>query len=159
MSVLSSFRALKRKYDATPCPCYHSFTCFQTSEAFDMVAIGQSMASVSFVLELLFLFCYFGNQVTFELSKLSDEIYLKHWYTYPNGIQSGLVMVLMRAQVPFYFKGWHLMPCTLNSFVKVSIFSIELSLHRQDTRNNFGNLSQVVKSAVSAYMLLKSIEG
>lgn len=68
---------------------------------------------------MLFLYCYFGNVLTFNLLQLGDTVYCSEWYNYPIDVQQYIVMILRRTQKPFIISALGMMPCTLENFQAV----------------------------------------
>lgn len=72
------------------------------------------------VVLIIFIFCFFGNNVTTKFSDAAERIYASYWYKYPIQLQPIVIVLLARAQDDFYFRGFKWAHCSLNSFSTVS---------------------------------------
>lgn len=71
------------------------------------------------ILQMVFLFCYLGDQMTCKAAEVNESIYDTEWYSYPNKIQMLMILVMKRAQKPFVLTGFSLVSCSLTSFKEV----------------------------------------
>lgn len=67
------------------------------------------------------LFCYFANMASDRLSSLGNTVFATNWYDYPVEWQKFVILMVERSQKPVYFKGLHLIKCTLEVFGTVSL--------------------------------------
>lgn len=72
-------------------------------------------------LSCMFAYCYLGNVVTAKCIEIGDAAYQSLWYRYPLFAQQYIIFVLRFTQRPFYFSGFGLMRCSLESFTSVII--------------------------------------
>lgn len=75
-----------------------------------------------------FLFSAVFTKVSTCMLEINGDVYDLNWYSYPNQSKIMLTMIIIRAQKPVYFSGFHFMTCNLESFQKVKI-SPFYSLH------------------------------
>lgn len=75
---------------------------------------------VILALELLFAVFCFGQMLHSTLIDLNDLIYQSQWYKHPRVVQRCLLLMLTRAQKPFYISAYGFMRCDLGNFVGVS---------------------------------------
>ncbi|GBP53243.1 Odorant receptor 94b [Eumeta japonica] len=67
----------------------------------------------------LFLYCYFGNEVTVESNCLIESIYNMDWLSTPVGFQKSLVLVMERAKRPLRPVAGGIIPLSLGTFITV----------------------------------------
>ncbi|XP_043480579.1 odorant receptor 9a-like [Leptopilina heterotoma] len=79
----------------------------------------------------IYIYCYYGEKITSKSLSIMDKIYEIKWLTIKSRTKRDLILIMIRASRPFKFMGF-----------KIIIMSIE-------------TFFQVVKSAYSAYNLLK----
>lgn len=80
----------------------------------------QSLVTLLVIIANIFIYCYFGQNVTTKFSEVADIFYELHWYDYPMTEQKYVIMMLTRAQRPFYFSGYFISSCSLPTFKLVS---------------------------------------
>lgn len=74
-----------------------------------------------------FLFCYYATLAIARISFMGDVAYNSNWVNYPPEFQKYIILIIARSQESIYFKGFGLIPCTLEIFGKVrSLFNVEL---------------------------------
>lgn len=81
--------------------------------------IFQCMVALCVVITNIFVYCYFGQQVTSKFAEVHPVIYEMHWHEYPVDLQKYLILMLMRSQRTFSFKGY-MTTCSLATFKAVS---------------------------------------
>lgn len=67
----------------------------------------------------LFLFCYFGDEVTSRFIEISDLTYDCPWHLYPNKLRKNFKLMMLVAQKPVYLEGIAGIKCTRIMFKKV----------------------------------------
>lgn len=67
----------------------------------------------------LFLFCYFGNQVTTRFTDIGETIYQCDWYSYPMEMLNEMPLVISIMQKPIYLRAFGSLQCTREIFQKV----------------------------------------
>lgn len=72
----------------------------------------------------IFVYCYFGQKVTTKFGQIANEAYASQWYNYPLNEQKALMLMMIRAQRPFYFTGYFISSCSLPTFKAVRAESI-----------------------------------
>lgn len=55
------------------------------------------------------------------MNAVSDDIWFLNWYEYPTSMQKYLVLIIRRAQIPFFFRGYKMYRCSLERFIKVDV--------------------------------------
>ncbi|XP_051164235.1 odorant receptor 9a-like [Leptopilina boulardi] len=89
------------------------------------------MCALSVTLVQIFLYCIFGEQIKTKSFATINEIYEMNWSTITNKTKRNLMLIMIRAAKPLNFMGFKLIIMSIGTFV------------------------QIVKSAYSAYNLLK----
>lgn len=79
-----------------------------------------AILEITFLIEMLFIFFYFGQILHTNLIDFSDTIYQSEWYRYPRSVQRFVLIMIMLAQKPFYVSAFGIIRCNLESFVAVS---------------------------------------
>lgn len=69
---------------------------------------------------LLFIFFYLGQQFHSSLLGLSDTVYQTEWYRYPRSVRRFLLLMILRAQKPFYLCAYNILALNLENYVGVS---------------------------------------
>lgn len=77
------------------------------------------MVSLFISLEWVFIFCYLATRATTAMTTIPRYVYDVNWYEYPLELREYCQIVLMRSQQPFYFTGFKVIKCTLETFTKV----------------------------------------
>lgn len=67
----------------------------------------------------LFIYCYFGDQVTSQFNNIVDSFYSIDWYLLPLNIQKDLPLVIFAADSKVHIKGFGTTSCTRETFKKV----------------------------------------
>lgn len=99
------------------------FAFFWLFKLFQFNEIGETfypMAVIISELETLFIFFYFGQMCHSNLINLGDLIYKSDWHHYPHSVQRCVLMMIMRAQQPFYISAYGIIRCDLETFLAVS---------------------------------------
>lgn len=94
--------------------------------------IQLALTGVCFVFQMMFAFCYLGNQLTTKAFEINDSIYDCDWYNYPPTIQLLTILIMKRSQKSFIMTGHFLVACSLQSFKDVSKMLLSLKY-----KNNF----------------------
>lgn len=75
---------------------------------------------------LNFTTCKYAQSVTSESLKVSEMVYDSLWYRLPCIQQKMIAFIIEQAQKPFYFRGYLIFTCSLDTFLTVNrIISIE----------------------------------
>lgn len=84
--------------------------------------VFQSMVSLMMAIAIFFMYCYLGDEITSKSLQIADDIYGRIWYEYPVDSQKYMILMIMRAQRPFYFTGLtnSILNCSLETFKAVS---------------------------------------
>lgn len=67
----------------------------------------------------LFIFFYSGQMLHSNLMQLNELICQSEWYRYPSTVQRSIVMMMRRAQQPFYLSVYGVVTLRLDNYVKV----------------------------------------
>lgn len=86
----------------------------------DYVEAQNAIMGLCFMLQMLFVYCYFGNQLTETAFQVNESIYFSDWYNYSPKIQKLIILIIRRSERPFILKGCSLVKCSLESFKDVS---------------------------------------
>lgn len=74
----------------------------------------------TFLVAFPFLLCYFATNITQNLLSVADGAYNNiSWYRLPPNQAKYVMLIVGRAQVPAYIRGFKLVYCTLDSFANV----------------------------------------
>lgn len=65
--------------------------------------------------------CAFASYATDQIISTADVVYNSNWREYPLDLQKYFILIIARAQHPFFFNGLTLVHCTLEVFGKVGI--------------------------------------
>ncbi|XP_063827159.1 odorant receptor 4-like [Ostrinia nubilalis] len=71
------------------------------------------------ILTELFLYCYYGNEVTVESDRMVEAVYAMEWLHAPLRFKRSLVLVMERAKRPLRPAAGHLIPLSLDTFVTI----------------------------------------
>lgn len=74
----------------------------------------------------LFIYCYFGDEVTSRFEGISDTLYLCNWYLLPLKLKKSIPMTIYGAKKLIYLQGFGSNSCTRETFKKVSSNFIHL---------------------------------
>ncbi|XP_014485495.1 PREDICTED: odorant receptor 94b-like [Dinoponera quadriceps] len=75
----------------------------------------------------LFLYCWYGNEVTLKSAEVRNAVYEMNWTTLRVRVMKDLTIIMMRASKPFRMSSGHMVTLTTDSFTSVSILEIILS--------------------------------
>lgn len=92
---------------------------FQHVQSLDYLLLQSIMTTLALIL-IIFIFCYYGNMVTWECHLVSISAYDTLWYLYPIQMQKHIILIMQRSQRPFLFTGFKITICSLQSFTNVS---------------------------------------
>ncbi|KAL0850684.1 hypothetical protein ABMA28_006629 [Loxostege sticticalis] len=90
--------------------------------------IGLNVLSIEFasmtlfitcILTELFLYCYYGNEVTTESDRMMESIYAMEWLHAPVRFKKSLVLMMERAKRPLRPAAGLIIPLSLNTFVTI----------------------------------------
>ncbi|CAH0700952.1 unnamed protein product [Spodoptera exigua] len=74
---------------------------------------------ISCILTELFLYCYYGNEVTDESERVSESLYSMEWGRAGLAFRRSLVLVMERAKRPLRPAAGRVIPLSLDTFVKI----------------------------------------
>lgn len=78
-----------------------------------IMASGVSLTSLA----ILF---YIGESFHLTVMEVSHAIYRLEWYRYPRNVQRLLILMILRAQEPFYLSAFDIVEVNLRNFLGVS---------------------------------------
>lgn len=73
-------------------------------------------------IQLNYMSCNYANSVTEHSFNVGDIIYDSFWYRLPIKQQKAIQFTIQRAQEPFYFKGYKIFICSMETFLKVHFY-------------------------------------
>lgn len=71
----------------------------------------------------LFVYCYYGNLISWKSEQVADFAYNSHFYKYPLDLRIFTLFMIHRSQRPFIITGYKITRCSLESYGRVRIFS------------------------------------
>lgn len=92
----------------------------QAFSAGNMMGFTLAVVELTLAYTGLFLFCYYGDQVTSAFEDLHDFIYLSNWHYFPLELQRYMPIILMVAHEMVYMHVFAEVHCTLQTFEEVS---------------------------------------
>lgn len=81
----------------------------------------QNISNLSLITSCLYTYSFYGTVVTFGSSHFASTVYNSLWYRYPSTLQPYIIMIMSRAQKPFYFSGYEFGKCSMENFTKVKV--------------------------------------
>lgn len=88
-----------------------------TGISFDFVAGFDCMLTVAL---FFFITCYLCTGITNCSAKVSDKVYNVAWYQLPVNQQKHILLMIARAQKPFYLYGSGMFIVSLEAYLKVN---------------------------------------
>ncbi|XP_076179883.1 uncharacterized protein LOC143153021 [Ptiloglossa arizonensis] len=67
----------------------------------------------------VYLYCWFGNEVTLKSKSVSDAIYEMDWTTLPVNVMKDLLIIMMRSKRPIVMSSGHIVTLSTDSFVTI----------------------------------------
>ncbi|XP_037968814.2 odorant receptor 94b [Plutella xylostella] len=71
------------------------------------------------ILTELFIYCYYGNEVSVESEGLVSSLYLTGWRRAGRGVRRALLLAMERAQRPLAPTAGRVLPLSLNTFIQI----------------------------------------
>ncbi|NP_001166611.1 olfactory receptor 59 [Bombyx mori] len=97
--------------------------CMAAYQIVDMEILSIEFASTALfmgcILTELFLYCYYGNEVTVQSGLVSESVYAMSWLSLCPRERRALVVVLERARRPLRPAAGRVVPLTLNTYLKI----------------------------------------
>lgn len=130
--------------------CHEWKKSLQCINGLRSVAAIQPAACLNVVMMWLFIYCYFGDEVTSRFDGIETKLYLCNWYLLPLPLEKCIPMIINSTHKPIYLQGFGSTSCTRESFKKVIliveqkcwiffIFSIESFLDYLMFSSNFSH--------------------
>ncbi|XP_055299416.1 odorant receptor 4-like [Sitodiplosis mosellana] len=88
------------------------------------------------ILAILFIYCYFGNELSAKASEVSMTVYNAEWYHYPLTLQKLTPLIIQRAQCPVIIDGFKLFSCTLENYAKIGVAVSPDGFSRRNSNND-----------------------
>nr|AXY83389.1 putative odorant receptor 10 [Conopomorpha sinensis] len=91
-------------------------------------AINMDPASVEFfsmifymscILVQIFLYCFYGNEITYESMKIMESVYEMNWLDISPSQRRALIIFMERVKRPIEPKAGHLIPLTASTFITI----------------------------------------
>ncbi|XP_017766722.1 PREDICTED: odorant receptor Or1-like [Eufriesea mexicana] len=86
------------------------------------------------ILMQVYLYCWFGNELTLKSNKVSDAIYEMDWTALPAHVVKDLLLIIVRCRRPARMTSGHLVILSANSFMTVIKSSYSMYNALQNTR-------------------------
>lgn len=83
----------------------------------------QSVVSVILIVVWLFIYCHFGQMITDQCADVDKMAYNSLYYLYPLKLRQFTLLTIAQSRKPFYFTGFKMMKCSMESFTRVSMTS------------------------------------
>lgn len=77
------------------------------------------MVSNVLILVWLFIYCFYGNLITWKCLQVADFAYHSQFYNYPNDLKIFTLLMIQRSQRPFYITGYKITRCSLENYSRV----------------------------------------
>lgn len=91
--------------------------------------------------------------MTIKSLSTAEIVYNTFWYTYPVDSQRLIVQMIQRGQTPFHLKGFDIVDCSLETFLKVNcLFS---AFNWAEIENVVDDYLQFFRTAVSYYIIFR----
>ncbi|XP_031634995.1 odorant receptor 94a-like [Contarinia nasturtii] len=83
------------------------------------LAAIQPLACLNVVLMWLFIYCYFGDELTNRFDVIQNKVYLCNWYLFPLNLQKCIPMIIFSMHKPIHLQGFGSSSCTRDTFKKI----------------------------------------
>lgn len=90
-------------------------------KSMDVPMILQSASLIFLIVTTLYLFCYFGGQVTQRFEDIGNVLYQLDWFLLPLDLQKILPIVIALTQKRVFVRGFANTRSTREVFIKVNI--------------------------------------
>lgn len=94
----------------------------QTIKNGDYTIFYQVICAFLTVMQQVFALCYLGDMATSKCATTNEDVYHTNWYKYPVKMQKFIILIMMRSQKQFVFKGFSLLQCSLPAFKEVGCY-------------------------------------
>ncbi|CAL7950594.1 unnamed protein product [Xylocopa violacea] len=102
----------------------------------------------------VYLYCWFGNEVTLKSDKVSDAIYEMDWTMLPAEVKKDLLFVMTRSKKPVKMTSGHIVVLSVKSFMTVSRIELFPNVSLVDREeSNYCSL-QIMNTTYTSYNLL-----
>ncbi|XP_055307137.1 uncharacterized protein LOC129571372 [Sitodiplosis mosellana] len=82
------------------------------------IKLFQPAVSNFLILVWLFVYCFYGNLITWKCLQVADFAYHSKFYNYPNDLKIFTLLMMERSQRPFYITGYKITKCSLESYTR-----------------------------------------
>lgn len=102
----------------------------------------------------LFIYCYQGDRIIVESSKIPNAAYSTNWFTYSRDEQKIIYLLIMKSQTDYVISAPGFLNLSIRSFMVVSL---EFCLNEKFDADHF-IFFKVMKSSVSFCAILQSLD-
>lgn len=115
----------------------------------------QPAACLNVVMMWLFIYCYFGDQMTSRFENIQSTLYLCEWYLLPIELEKSIPMILQSSKKCIYLQGFGSSSCTRETFKKVFF---KLSIKKINNFINYLIIFQIVNVGFSYFTMLRQVQ-
>lgn len=130
VSIAFSFRIIHSIRDMFEGPLFYQFMGFVAFLAFALLFMDQSVNRIDidtvYSMNLItcqsllnLIACYYGDNLTADLSDIAECVYSITWYQFAVKERTFLPWIIRRSQKPFQLTGYKLISCSMSTFMKV----------------------------------------
>ncbi|XP_055321791.1 odorant receptor 2a-like [Sitodiplosis mosellana] len=110
------------------CMCTILFQVKDSISKRDYAELHLAVTANFVIFQMVFSFCFLGDQITTKASEVKESIYDCNWYNYSSKLQKFIIPTINRAHKPFIFTGYALVSCSLESFKEMLSFVLSAFL-------------------------------
>lgn len=77
-------------------------------------------------IQLNLISCHYAHSVTTHSNEIAEMVYKTSWYCLPIEQQQAIRSTIRSAHEPFYFHGYQIFTCSMETFLKVNLLKILL---------------------------------
>lgn len=101
-----------------------NFLLLEVSDKIDLQVLSSLYVMLSDI-AMNFVFCLLSENITSDLLKIGDIVYESRWYRLRTRQQALITLILARSQELFRLRALGIIPCSLDTFSRVIIKSVE----------------------------------
>lgn len=111
------------------CAVFIAFVLSSLDENLQNISFEVVINLFSLLLELLlnYFSCAYAHSVTSHAVEIAEVAYMSNWYRLSMEQQKIVQFIIIRAQKPFYLKGYKIFICSMETFLAVSYASSLIS--------------------------------
>lgn len=110
------------------------------------------------LVSFLYLFCHFGNLVTFRFERFGISVSQLAWYMLPLVMQKDLPIVIAISQKNVFIRAFAGTHCNRDVFKEVIFCLIIIPSIFYQINNSFNTHIQIMKNTFSYFMVLRKFE-